>query len=185
MQLEACALFYEHYKFGIGLGIMRGGSSIGENLVAGPETFRLQYLQLAAQALLQKQANPWRGISVRAPVDHCIEVMGPETAIPHVFGHENTAQAYRWKVLTIAMLAGMGPRTRRSLAGKRRKLEENAHVSFLPSLEPAQALEAMLILQPRSMEKRVTRFYHARYRLLQQVPRILLVWVCAFLTAHG
>ena len=50
-QLEACALFYEHYKFGIGLGIMRGGSSIGENLVAGPEAFRLQYLQLATQAL--------------------------------------------------------------------------------------------------------------------------------------
>ncbi len=68
------------------------------------------------------------------------------------------------------MLAGMGPRTRRSLAGKRKKLEENAHVSFLPSLEPAQALEAMLSLQQRSMGKRITKFYRARYRLLQEFP---------------
>ena len=68
------------------------------------------------------------------------------------------------------MLAGMGPRTRRSLAGKRQKLEKNANVAFLPSLEPAQALEAMLRLQKRSLAKRITGFYRARYRLLQEFP---------------
>jgi hypothetical protein len=69
-----------------------------------------------------------------------------------------------------ATLAGMGPRTRRSLAGKRQKLEMNANVVFLPSLEPGQALEAMLRLQKRSLAKRITAFYHARYRLLQEAP---------------
>ena len=66
-ELEACALFYEHYKFGIGLGIMRGGGYIGENVVAGPEAFRLQYIQLATQALLQHWRIHGVSISVRAP----------------------------------------------------------------------------------------------------------------------
>jgi hypothetical protein len=168
-QLEACALFYEHYKFGIGLGIMRGGSSIGENLVAGPEAFRLQYLQLAAQALLREWRIHGVALSVRASVDHCIEVMGPEDKY-RMFSGGNIQHKLPLESTYHAMLAGMGARTRRSLAGKRKKLEENAHVSFLPSLEPAQALEAMLSLQPRSMAKRVTRFYRARYRLLQEFP---------------
>jgi hypothetical protein len=68
------------------------------------------------------------------------------------------------------MLAGMGHRTRRSLAGKRKQLEAHAHVAFLPSLEPAQALEAMLSLQPRSMPDRITGFYQARYNLLHEIP---------------
>jgi hypothetical protein len=69
-----------------------------------------------------------------------------------------------------AMLAGMGPRTRRSLAGKRKQLEAQAQVVFLPSLEPTQALEAMLCLQPRSMPYRMDGFYHARYNLLNEIP---------------
>jgi hypothetical protein len=168
-QLEACALFYEHYKFGIGLGIMRGGSSIGENLVAGPEAFRVQYLQLAAQALLRRWWIHGVALSIGASVDHCTEVMGPEDKYRMLSGR-NTQHKLPLESTYHAMLAGMGPRTRRSLAGKRKKLEENAHVSFLPSLEPTQALEAMLSLQPRSMGKRVTRFYRARYRLLEEFP---------------
>ncbi|MGB8535007.1 MAG: hypothetical protein WCD57_01220 [Acidobacteriaceae bacterium] len=68
------------------------------------------------------------------------------------------------------MLASMGPRTRRSLAGKRKQLETQAHVVFVPSLEPAQALEAMLSLQPRSLPYRMDGFYHARYHLLDEIP---------------
>jgi len=52
-ELEACVFFFEHCKFGIGLGVMRGGGLIGENCVVGPEAFRLQYMQLAADALLR------------------------------------------------------------------------------------------------------------------------------------
>jgi hypothetical protein len=168
-QLEACALFYEHYKFGIGLGIMRGGSSIGENLVAGPEAFRLQYLQLATQALLREWRIHGVALSVRASLDRCIDVMGPEQKY-RMFSGGKIQHKLPLESTYHATLACMGPRTRRSLAGKRKKLEENAHVCFLPSLEPAQALEAMLSLQPRSMAKRVTRFYRARYRLLQEFP---------------
>jgi hypothetical protein len=69
-----------------------------------------------------------------------------------------------------AMLAGLGLRTRRSLNGKRKQLEAQAHVVFLPSLEPAQALEAMLSLQPRSIPYRMDGFYHARYSLLKEIP---------------
>jgi hypothetical protein len=69
-----------------------------------------------------------------------------------------------------AMLASMGSRTRRSLAGKRKQLEAQAHVVFTPSLEPAQALEAMLSLQPRSIPDRIDGFYHARYNLLFEIP---------------
>ena len=69
-----------------------------------------------------------------------------------------------------AMLAGMGPRTRRSLAGKRKQLEARTHVAFRPSLDPAQALEAMLTLQPRSMPNRPVGFYSARHSLLREIP---------------
>jgi len=39
-ELEACIFFYEHCKFGIGLGSLRGGEHMGESLVAGPEAWR-------------------------------------------------------------------------------------------------------------------------------------------------
>ena len=34
-ELEACVLFYEHTRLGIGLGLFRGGDYIGESLVVG------------------------------------------------------------------------------------------------------------------------------------------------------
>jgi hypothetical protein len=65
------------------------------------------------------------------------------------------------------MLAELGPRTRRSLAGKRQQLEKSANVQFIPELAPEQSLEAMLALQFKSTPQRITRFYDARYRLLR------------------
>ena len=168
-ELEACALFYEHYKFGIGLGIMRGGGYIGENLVAGPEAFRLQYIHLAAQALLQRWQTHGVSLSVRTQLNECIEVMGREGKY-RIFSLRNIQYRLPLEGTYSATLAAMGPRTRRSLAGKRQKLEQNANVAFLPSLEPSQALEAMLRLQKRSLAKRITSFYHARYRLLRENP---------------
>jgi hypothetical protein len=164
-ELEACAYFYEHCKFGIGLGIMRGGGYIGENVVAGPEALRMHYLQLAAQTLLQHWRIHGVSISVRSPSDKCLEVMGPKGKY-RLFAERNVRYKLPLESTYNATLAGMGPRTRRSLAGKRQKLEKNANVVFLPSLEPAQALEAMLCLQKRSLAKRITAYYRARYRLL-------------------
>jgi hypothetical protein len=168
-ELEACVFFFEHSKFGIGLGIMRGGGLIGENCVAGPEAFRLQYLQFAAEALLRRRRVHGVSISVRAPLDECLEVMGPKGK-DRIFFERNIQYKLPLESTYSATLAGMGPRTRRSLAGKRKRLEQNAHVAFLPSLEPPKALEAMLWLQKRSLAKRITEFYRARYRLLQEAP---------------
>jgi Acetyltransferase (GNAT) domain len=168
-ELEACVFFFEHSKFGIGLGIMRGGGLIGENCVAGPEAFRLQYLQFAVEALLRRRRIHGVSVSVRAPLDECLEVMGPKGRDRIFFGR-NIQYKLPLESTYSATLAGMGPRTRRSLAGKRKKLEHNAHVAFLSSLEPPEALEAMLRLQKRSVAKRTTEFYRARYRLLQEAP---------------
>jgi hypothetical protein len=167
--LEACVFFYEHCKFGIGLGVMRGGGLIGENCVAGREAFRLQYIQFAAQALLRHWRIHGVSISVRARLDDCLEVMGPKSSY-RIFSERNIQYKLRLESTYSGMLAAMGPRTRRSLAAKRRQLETRAHAIFLPSLKPASALEAMLELQKRSLAKRITEFYHARSRLLQEAP---------------
>src|SRR6202011_4585278 len=66
-----------------------------------------------------------------------------------------------------AMLASMGPRTRRSLAGKRQQLEKSLNVQFIAALEPDECLQAMLELHAKSTPQRVTEFYQARYRLLR------------------
>jgi hypothetical protein len=168
-ELEACVFFFEHCKFGIGLGVMRGGGLIGENCVAGPEAFRLQYVQLAAEALLRHRRIHGVSISVRAHLDTCLEVMGPKSTY-RLFSERNIQYRLPLENTYSATLAGMGPRTRRSLAGKRRQLETRAHAVFLPSLNPSLALEAMLRLQKRSVAKRITEFYRARCRLLQEAP---------------
>ncbi len=167
--LEACVLFIEHCRFGVGLGLWRGGDTAGDGLVAGPEAFRVQYVHLAAQALLKR----WRiyGVSfaVKAPLDDCIAVMGPENKY-RMFCGGTVQRKFPLESTYRATLARMGPRTRRSLAGKRKQLEARAHIVFLPSLDPAQALEAMLSLKPRSMPDRSIGFYNARHSLLREIP---------------
>jgi hypothetical protein len=64
----------------------------------------------------------------------------------------------------------MGPRTRRSLAGKRSQLEKSTNVQFVPVLEPEKALEVMLSLETKAMPHRITQFFHARHRLLRANP---------------
>jgi hypothetical protein len=167
--LEACVLFIEHCRYGIGLGLWRGGDTVGDSLVAGQAEFRSLYVCLATKAVLKL----WRvyGVSfaIRTSLEHCLDVMGPSSKYRmfsggHIQRKLPLARTYQ------AMLAGMGPRTRRSLAGKRKQLEIQARVVFAPSLDPAQALEAMLSLQPRSMPYRMDGFYHARYNLLNDLP---------------
>ena len=82
------------------------------------------------------------------------------------------------------MLSAMGPRTRRSLAGKRRQLEEGAQVIFLPVLEPAEVLEAMLQLRPWALPRRLAKFYRARHRLFCERPEFFSMG-CVFPMAPG
>ena len=80
------------------------------------------------------------------------------TAVQHKLPLESTYEG---------MLARLGPRTRRSLAGKRQQLEKSANVQFIPVLDPDQSLEVMLELEAKSMPQRISKFFHARYRLLR------------------
>jgi hypothetical protein len=165
-ELEACVLFFEHTRLGVGLGLFRGGDYIGESLVAGPPAHHVRYVHLATQALLNQRRIHGVSLSVKASLDSCIDVMGPAsnfrrfsaTTIQHKLPLANTYED---------MLARLGPRTRRSLAGKRQQLEKSAKVQFIPGLNQDQSLEGMLALEPKSMPQRISKFFHARYRLLR------------------
>jgi CRP-like cAMP-binding protein len=169
--LEACVLLYEHCRFGVGLGLFRGGDYIGEGLIAGAKEMHLQYLHMAVETLLKQYHVHGISLSVQAHLDDCIALMGPADhfrrfcgrEIQHTLPLENSYQA---------MLASLGPRTRRSLAGKRKQLQENAHVEFVPALDPAKALEVMLALEEKAMPQRVTRFFHARERMQRSHPDV-------------
>jgi hypothetical protein len=165
-ELEACVLFYEHCRFGIGLGLFRGGDYIGESLVVAPEALEVHYVHLATQALLKKWRVHGVSITMKAPSARCIELMGPASYFRRFIGSEvqhklPLASTYE------GMLASLGPRTRRSLAGKRQQLEKSTNVQFVPELDPEQSLEVMLGLEAKSMPQRNSEFYHARYRLLR------------------
>ena len=164
--LEACVLFYEHTRFGIGLGLFRGGDYIGESLVVGDPALRVLHVHLATQALLRQWRAHGVSLTFKASSARCMEVMGVasyfrrfcETAVQHTLPLEATYER---------MLATLGPRTRRSLAGKRQQLEKSANVQFIPWLEPDQSLQVMLDLQGKSMTSRITQFFQARHRLLR------------------
>jgi hypothetical protein len=165
-ELEACVLFYEHTRLGFGLGLFRGGDYIGESLVAGRESLRVHYVHLATQELLKRFRIHGVSLTIKASAEESIEVMGAPnhfrrfrgTTVQHKLRLESTYEG---------MLASMGPRTRRSLAGKRQQLEKSTDVKFLPSLEPDQALEVMLGLEAKAMPQRISEFFHARHRLLR------------------
>ncbi len=168
-QLEACVYFVEHCILGIGRGILNGGDPAGGCLMAGPEDFRVEYVHLAAQALLQSPRIHGVNLRISALFDHCVERMGPESRY-RSFIARDAARKLPLEGTYPGMLAAMGPRTRRSLAAKRRLLEHAKHIEFLPMLEPGQALEAMLRLRTRVLPHRFVKFYRARYRLLCERP---------------
>jgi hypothetical protein len=134
--------------------------------VVAPEGLRLHYVHLATQVLLKRWRIHGVSLTVKAPVDSCIQVMGPQTNARRL----STAEIKHTLPLARTyegLLARLGPRTRRSLAGKRQQLEKSANVQFVPALDPDQALEVMLALEAKSIRQRATKFYHARYRLLR------------------
>ena len=165
-ELKACVFFYEHTRYGIGLGLFRGGDYVGESLIVAPEALHVHYVHLATQALLKQWRIHGVSISMKAPVDRCTEIMGPANYFKRFVGSEvqhklPLASTYE------GMLASLGPRTRRSLAGKRQQLEKSMKVQFVAALDPDQCLEAMLELHEKSVPQRVTEFYQARYRILR------------------
>ena len=176
-ELEACVLFYEHTRFGVGLGLFRGGDYIGESLVAGPQSMQVQYVHLAAQTLLKHWRIHGVSITMKASAVACAGVMGPASRyrrfsgveIQHKLPLESTYEG---------MLASMGPRTRRSLAGKRQQLEKTTQVKFVPVIEPDQCLEVMLALEEKTMPQRISDFFHARYRLLRANPDFFTMGLC-------
>jgi hypothetical protein len=165
-ELEACVLFYEHTRLGIGTGLFRGGDYIGESLVVAREPLRATYVHLATQALLKKWRIHGVSLTLKASTERCIEIMGPASDFKR-FRSSDVQHKLPLKKTYEEMLASLGPRTRRSLTGKRQQLEKNANVKFLPELDPDKALEVMLELEPKSMPQRVTAFFHARYHLLR------------------
>lgn len=165
-KLEACVLFYEHCKFGVGLGLLRGGDYIGESLIVGPEVLRVHYAHLASLALLKRWGIHGVSLSIKAPLASCIEIMGPASNHRRFSGSE-VRHKLPLKDTYEGMLASLGPRTRRSLAGKRQQLEKSTSVKFVPVLEPDQALEVMLGLEAKTMPQRIKPFFHARYGLLR------------------
>jgi hypothetical protein len=182
-ELEACVLFYEHTRLGVGLGLFRGGDYIGESLVASPEAYRVHYVHLATQALLKEWRIHGVSLSVKASADSCIEIMGPASnfrrftgsVVQHKLPLESTYEG---------MLSRLGPRTRRSLAGKRQQLEKSANVQFTSALDPDQSREGMLALETKSMPQRISKFFHARYRLLR-ANSDFFPWACACQMAYG
>jgi len=165
-ELEACVLFYEHTRLGIGIGLFRGGDYIGESLVVGREQLRATYAHLAMQALLKKWRVHGVSLTIKASTERCIEIMGPASDFRR-FRSSDVQHKLPLASTYEGMLASLGPRTRRSLSGKRQQLEKSANVKFVPVLEPDKALEVMLELEPKSMPQRITAFYHARYHLLR------------------
>ena len=151
-QLQACVLFFEHTRLGVGLGLFRGGDYMGESLVAAPRALRVHYVHLAAEALLKRWRIHGVSLSVKAPLDACIQVMGPASDLRRFCGSE-----VQHKLLLEStyegMLGRLGPRTRRSLAGKRQQLEKSANVRFIPVLDPDQALEVMWALDAKSIRR--------------------------------
>jgi hypothetical protein len=106
-ELEACVFFIEHCILGVGLGILDGGDAAGESLVVAPEPFRVEYVHLAAQSLLEI----WRihGVSLRMSgcSRPCMDVMGPESRY-RVFATRDTPRRLPLESTYRKMLAAMG-----------------------------------------------------------------------------
>jgi hypothetical protein len=168
-ELEACVLFFEHCRFGLGLGLLRGGDGIGGGLTIGPAKLQLHYVHLATQAALRHWRIHGVSLAVLAPAEECVTIMRGGDA-RRMFSARSVAHRFPLGDNYQALLARLGPRTRRSLAGKRQKLEKEKQIAFLPSLTPDQALTAMLSLQSRSTPRRDAPFYRARFGLLCDRP---------------
>jgi hypothetical protein len=168
-ELEGCVLVQQYRRFGLRLGLARVGDSLGESQVVGPSSLRLQFVQVAANALLYSARFHAIFVTIRAPLEACVAALGPESK-----HRRYSRRELRYKLPLAAtyadMLAAFGPRTRRSLAGKRRQLEQSLNVAFQPEISVKKAFEAMLFLRERSLPKRNQAFLQARREFQEQTP---------------
>jgi hypothetical protein len=165
--LEGCVLFYEYRHFSIGVGVARLGNFVGQGLVVGPENLQMQLVDFTTRALLQSRRVHSVTIAMKAPLEDCVQHIGRETETAR-FSSRVIQYSLPLTETYPEMLASFGPRTRRSIAGKRRQLEKSLPVVFEPELNPAAGLEAMLSLQQRSLPRRKSAYFLARYRLQRE-----------------
>ena len=107
-QLEACVLFYEHTRFSIGLGLFRGGDYIGESLVVGDPSLRVQYVHLATQALLKQWRAHGVSLTFKASSACCMEVMGAAITSGD-FAKQRCSTRCHWKAPTRGCWPGWDP----------------------------------------------------------------------------
>jgi hypothetical protein len=168
-KLEGCVLFREFHRFGLTLGLARLGDLVGDELAIGSPSLHLQLVDRAARALLRSRRLHALFLTVKAPMEECIRLMGDAGEHANYSRREvqhklPLAESYE------AMLASFGPRTRRSLATKRRQLEERMKVVFEPSLDPDSALVVMKALRTKALPLRTEASLHKRKNLHVELP---------------
>jgi hypothetical protein len=165
-ELEACVLFYEHTRLGVGLGLFRGGDYIGESLVAGPEALRVHYVHLATQALLKEVAYSRREPHHQSSTERCIEIMGPASNF-RSFSEARCSTSCRWRALTRACWPAWdrapGAAWQESANNWKKARTFNLYLCW-SRISP---WKVMLALEAKSMPQRISKFFHARYRLLR------------------
>jgi hypothetical protein len=163
----AALLLHEICFVWLGTRLCAGGDSAGDGLLIAPEQQREVFLRRAIHELVNIQK---RFHTVRL----CVKNSAGETLV------NNGAPGVRSKFVERAvkhrlaladtytgMLASFGPRTRRSLRTKRRRLEDTLRPDFLSGLQPEQALSVMGYLRLRSSSPfKWTWYLHARRKFL-------------------
>jgi hypothetical protein len=176
-ELEACVLFFEHCALGMGLGLVRGGDALGGSFVIGEKSFAPQFILLATKTLLRERQIHGLSLTVKGTREECGRLFGVE-AKNQAFTERTPVHKLKLKSSYQEMLASMGHRTRRSLATKRRQLEQKAQVIFLSHLDSAQTFEAMETLRTQSWPQRGKRFYETRHRLLCERSEMFTMGLC-------
>ncbi len=162
--LLGCVLLYEHTLCGFGLGLFHGGDYVGEGLVVGAAPHRTQLVGIAAQSLLERWRIHGVSLSMKGTKEECVARMGPESE-HRSFAGKSVQHKLPLEPTYSGMLSSLGPRTRRSLAGKREHLEKDPGVTFLCDLSVEVAREAIEALRTVSEPTRSRPFFQARLAL--------------------
>jgi hypothetical protein len=176
-ELEACVLFSQYRCMGLGVGVYHGGNFAGDGLVAGPRQFRTHFVQVASVALLRHWRIYGVSLSVPAPAEQCVAIMGL-SGDNHQFNGRNVRRTLALAKTYDAMLAGFGPRTRRSLATKRQQLQARADVQFRPSLNADEAYNVMRQLRSQMVSRNNTPSIQARRQLLRDLTDFFAMGLC-------
>lgn len=148
-QPVAAVLLSGRKQFGFPTGVVKAGNGSGDGVVVAPAALRASAL---AAAIARVLATPWIHtflISVRG-------VAGINGGLPV------TAVRQTWRVRPVGtslsldggfegFLSRLRPRSRRNYRYFRRRAEKEIGASFLPQLEPDEAVQAVQMLQGVAM----------------------------------